>query len=94
MHRGLRRVRIAHGQTAQLEPYFDWALSEQCNQDLECNTEVVFTQANKAVFNAEYIDTGETTAAFCAADAAAHLNGVLYDLNLDGVTYQPCTGTW
>ena len=41
-------------QTAQLEPYFDWALDEQCNQYSECGTEQVFTAANKAVFNAEY----------------------------------------
>jgi len=82
------------GQTEQLEPYFDWALTEECNLDQECGTEYWFTQANKAVFNAEYIDDGESTAAFCPADATAHLNGALYDINLDGATYQPCTGTW
>ncbi|MGO9877308.1 MAG: endo alpha-1,4 polygalactosaminidase [Acidimicrobiia bacterium] len=75
-------------QTAQLEPYFDWALDEQCNQYQECDTENVFTQANKAVFNAEY--QGGTS--FCAADIAAHINGVLFSINLDGSKYEPCGG--
>jgi hypothetical protein len=75
-------------QTAQLEPYFDWALDEQCNQYSECGTEQVFTSNNKAVFNAEY--SGGT--GFCAADVAAHINGALFDLNLDGKTDTPCGG--
>jgi hypothetical protein len=79
-----------NSQTAQLEPYFDWALDEQCNEFGECGTEQVFTNANKAVFNAEY--SGST--AFCAADAAAHINGALFDVDLAGATYQPCTGSW
>src|SRR4029077_8927376 len=36
-----------NGQTAQLEPSFDWALDEQCNQYSECATEQPFIQANK-----------------------------------------------
>ena len=81
-------------QTSQLQPYFDWALDEECNKYTECNTLAPFTAANKAVFNAEYTSDGETTTKFCAADAAAHINGVLFDLNLDGKTFQPCTQTW
>ncbi len=81
-------------QTAQLQPYFDWMLDEECNKYSECNTLAPFTQANKAVFNAEYTSDGETTAKFCTADASAHINGTLFDLNLDGNTYQPCTNTW
>ena len=75
-------------QTAQLEPFFDWALNEQCNQYSECGTEAVFTQANKAVFNAEYGSSNS----FCAADIAAHINGVRFDLNLNGATDVPCGG--
>jgi len=75
-------------QTSQLEPFFDWSLDEQCNQYSECGTEQVFTNADKAVFNAEY--GGGTS--FCAADIAAHINGVLFSVNLDGSTYQPCGG--
>jgi hypothetical protein len=77
-------------QTAQLEPYFDWALDEQCNEYDECNTESVFVDADKAVFNAEY--RGGT--AFCPADAAQHLNGVEFSLDLDGSKYEPCPGIW
>ena len=77
-------------QTAQLQPYFDWALNEQCNQYSECNTENVFVHANKAVFNAEY--SGGT--GFCSADESEHINGAAFDLNLDGATYQPCTAGW
>jgi hypothetical protein len=81
-------------QTTQLQPYFDWELDEECNKYAECSTLAPFTNANKAVFNAEYTADNETTANFCPADVTAHLNGVLFDLNLDGKTYQPCTGTW
>jgi hypothetical protein len=73
-------------QTSQLEPVFDWALDEQCNQYSECGTEAVFTQADKAVFNAEY----GSSDSFCAADIAAHINGARFDLNLDGATDVPC----
>lgn len=81
-------------QTSQLVSSFDWALDEECNKYTECNTMAPFTNANKAVFNAEYTSDGETTAKFCSADVAAHINGVLFDLNLDGNTFQPCTGSW
>ena len=50
----------------------------------------MFVRSNKAVFNAEYSgDTG-----FCSADEAEHINGAAFDLNLDGGSYQPCTGGW
>ena len=77
-------------QTTELQPYFDWALDEQCNEFSECGTEQAFTSANKAVFNAEY--SGGSS--FCASDVSEHINGVLFNLNLDGSTYQPCTGSW
>jgi hypothetical protein len=77
-------------QTTALQPYFDWALNEQCNEYSECGTENAFTGANKAVFNAEY--SGGSS--FCAADVSDHINGVLFNLELDGSTYQPCTGSW
>ena len=37
-----------------LEPFFDWALNEQCYEFDECNTLAPFTTANKAVFGVEY----------------------------------------
>jgi hypothetical protein len=77
-------------QTTQLEPSFDWALDEQCNEFTECGTENVFVRAGKAVFNAEY--NGGTS--FCSSDVSQHINGVAFSLDLDGSTYQPCPGTW
>jgi len=79
-----------NGQTAQLVSHFDWALDEQCNEYSECNTESPFAHANKAVFNAEY--NGDTS--FCSSDQAQHINGVLFSLNLDGSSYQACSGGW
>jgi len=41
-------------QSKDLEPYFDWALDEQCKQYDECDTLTNFISAGKAVFNCEY----------------------------------------
>jgi len=41
-------------QSATLQPYFDWALNEQCNQYSECSSLNNFISAGKAVFNCEY----------------------------------------
>jgi hypothetical protein len=68
--------------------------SEKYHYYSECGTEAPFVDANKAVFNAVYIDDGESTSRFCSADIAAQINGVLFDVNLDGMIYQPCTGGW
>lgn len=42
------------GQTAALEPLFDWALNEECFQYQECGTLAPFVNAGKAVFHVEY----------------------------------------
>jgi len=41
-------------QSKDLEPYFDWALDEQCKQYSECDTLSNFISAGKAVFECEY----------------------------------------
>ena len=41
-------------QLVELEPYFDFAVNEQCNQYNECSNYSIFTNKNKAVLNAEY----------------------------------------
>ncbi len=74
-------------QTAQLEPYFDGALTEQCNQYKECSSFDAYLAAGKPVLNAEY---SVATSAFCAADNAAGIMGARYDLELDGKTFEPC----
>jgi hypothetical protein len=77
-------------QAASLEPYFDGALDEQCNQDAECSEYGPYLAAGKPVLNAEY--EASLYPGFCAADDAAGIMGALYDTALDGLTYDPCFG--
>ena len=41
-------------QVGELEPYFDFAINEQCHKYNECDTLTPFILNNKPVFNAEY----------------------------------------
>ncbi len=74
-------------QTAQLEPYFDGALDEQCNQYHECSNFKPYLAAGKPVLNAEY---SLSTSSFCAADNAAGIMGARYSLELNGSSFEPC----
>ena len=74
-------------QATQLQPDFDGVLDEQCNEYSECSSFQAYLRAGKPVLNAEY---NLSTNQFCAADNRAGIMGALYDLNLDGSTYQPC----
>jgi len=49
-------------QVTQLEPYFNWALDEQCFEYNECDLLLPFVQAGKAVFGVEY---SGSLASFC-----------------------------
>jgi hypothetical protein len=73
-------------QASTLEPYFDGAIDEQCNEYSECSSFSSYLKADKPVLNAEY--SGGSS--FCAADNAAGIMGALYSLNLDGSAYAPC----
>ena len=63
-------------QVAALEPSFDFAVNEQCNQYKECAKLKPFTTAGKAIFNAEYAakykKAGEQ-ATLCDASRAADI---------------------
>ncbi len=74
-------------QAAQLQPYFDGALSEQCNQYRECADFAPYLAAGEPVLNAEY---QQSTEKFCPADIAAGIMGVRYALSLDGRKFEPC----
>jgi hypothetical protein len=74
-------------QSAQLEPYFDGALTEQCNQYAECADYRPYLQAGKPVINAEY---RLKLSRFCAADDAAGIVGARFNLALNGKRYEPC----
>ena len=74
-------------QAAQLEPDFDGVLDEQCNEYSECSSFQPYLRAGKPVLNAEY---NLPVSQFCPADNGAGIMGALYNINLDGSTYQPC----
>jgi hypothetical protein len=77
-------------QAAQLEPYFDGVIDEQCNQYSECSSYHAYLSAGKPVLNAEY--QASLYPSFCAADQAAGIMGALYATALDGSVYTPCFG--
>jgi hypothetical protein len=77
-------------QAAQLEPYFDGVIDEQCNQYSECSSYQSYLNAGKPVLNAEY--EASLYPSFCASDQAAGMMGALYATALDGSVYDPCFG--
>lgn len=42
-------------QLEELEPWFDWALNEECHEYEECGVYTPFRRAGKAVFHTEYV---------------------------------------
>jgi len=82
------------GQANDLQPYFDFAINEQCWQYHECNFPAPGLQAwpstyGKAVFNVEY---KLATSKFCAQanSSSYNFNSILKDVNLYDVPYTPC----
>ena len=82
------------GQANDLQPYFDFAINEQCWQYKECNFPAPGLQAwpssyGKAVFNVEY---KLATSKFCpqANSASYNFNSILKTVNLYDVPYTPC----
>jgi hypothetical protein len=74
-------------QTPEQEPYFDGALSEECNQFAECADFEPYLQAGKPVINAEY---KLKTSRFCAADESLGIVGARFNLALNGKRFEPC----
>jgi len=66
-----------------LLPYFDWALTEDCFAQGWCDQVRPFVVAGKAVFAAEYTDTGITPAQFCPQAATLGFNAILKRRDLD-----------
>ena len=73
-------------QVADLEPYFDWALNEQCFEFGECESLLPFVRAGKAVFGVEYALEPEQ---FCARANAYDFDWLHKRLEL-GVYRQAC----
>jgi hypothetical protein len=64
-----------------MAPLAQGIISEQCNQYHTCSYLKPFLTAGKWVGNAEY---SLATSKFCASDNAADMNGVRFNVNLDG----------
>ena len=45
------------GQLEDLEPWFDWAINEQCHQYEECGSYIAFRRVEKAIFHVEYVNS-------------------------------------
>ncbi len=70
-------------QAADLLPYFDWALTEDCFAQDWCEEMLPFIQAGKAVFAAEYTDNFTGATQFCPQLNALNFNGIFKNRNLD-----------
>jgi hypothetical protein len=81
-------------QLAALEPEFDFAVNEQCNEFTECGGYSVFTGKGKPVFNAEYqanwVNDLTARSALCAASRTAGLRTLVLPLELDGSFRYSC----
>ncbi len=54
-------------QLADLEPWYDWALNEECHAYDECGLyDATFLEADKAVFHVEYVNNWSNAAALAA----------------------------
>lgn len=84
------------GQAETLQPYFDFAISEQCFQYSECGLPAPGIQAwpstyGKAVFNVEY---KTKTSNFCpvANSASYNFNSIAKTADLYDTPWTPCRG--
>ena len=80
-----------NAQVAPLLPYFDWALTEDCFDQGWCQDLQPFVNAGKAVFVAEYTDTGASIQDFCPAINRMGFQGLLKHRELDAWR-QSCGG--
>jgi hypothetical protein len=68
---------------ADLLPYFDWALTEDCFDQGWCDSMTPFITAGKPVFAAEYTDTGITLGDFCPQAKVLKYSAILKNRDLD-----------
>lgn len=74
-------------QIAELVEYYDFAVNEQCFEYQECEALAPFTDAGKAIFNAEYADiyVSDATArnTFCVEAMNLQMSSLILPLDLD-----------
>jgi hypothetical protein len=75
-------------QTNTLQPYFDGAITEQCNQYGECSKFQSYLSAGMPVLDAEY--KAHLYPGFCSTDKTAGIMGALFSTALDGSVFRPC----
>ncbi len=69
-------------QASALAPYFDWALTEDCFAEGSCEQMSPFVEAGKAVFAAEYTDSGITLGDLCPQARQLKFSAILKHRNL------------
>ncbi len=75
------------GQVAELVPYFDMAVNEQCQEFDECAALDPFVGAGKAVFQVEYQGA---TSSFCPAANVADRNAIAKTVDLFDTPWTAC----
>ncbi len=70
-------------QASELEPYFDWALTEDCFAEDWCGQMLPFIKAGKAVFAAEYSDSGVSLNEVCRQAREIRFSVILKNRDLD-----------
>ena len=81
-------------QAELLQPYFDFAVNEQCFEYEECQELEVFVNAGKAVFNAEYLPKYQTSEEerrnLCRQAKALNFRTLVLNEDLDGSYFYSC----
>ena len=70
-------------QVDDLLGHFDWALTEDCFDQGWCGDVSAFVESGRAVFAAEYTDTGITLESICAAAGPLRIDAILKNRELD-----------
>ena len=70
-------------QVEDLLPFYDWALTEDCFAEEWCEEVVPFVAEGKAVFAAEYTNTGMALDEICEQAGAMNINVILKHRDLD-----------
>jgi len=84
-------------QIVELEPYYDFAVNEQCNQYDECDALLPFIESDKPVFNAEYnskyIIDGGASQALCESMSEMKLQTLVLPRRLNDAFRYGCSET-
>ena len=74
-------------QIVELEPYYDFAVNEQCFEYNECDKLTPFTIANKPIFNAEYeskyASSADARTTLCASANSKDIRTLILPLDLN-----------